>query len=360
MADIQSLLKKIQTAIRGEEVRSSIHDAIKQCYYDGKAGGNDLEARDRAAAAEARIAMLEASGESGDTADEVRAIRTALDGTVYSSASQRLEEEFYKTRTIEVSSVEPTRRNTAMWINPDNRETFELPEIKDDDINSVDTWSSEKINHDILSSSLKWRNLKWACIGDSLTEINKRTTMHYHDYISELTGITVENMGVSGSGFMRNYESNKAYYQLIENVPADTSVVTIMGSGNDIYLTLGSPTDTGTDTLCGCINTTIDNLYNILPTVQLGLITPTPWESCPPNTENKMKEYSDTIVEICKLRGIPCLDLYRCSNLRPWDETFKTLAYSKDDGNGVHPDETGHKIIASAIKNFLDSLIGCY
>ena len=211
-----------------------------------------------------------------------------------------------------------------------------------------------------ITSGDYWKHVKWACVGDSITESNARTTKNYHDYISDKTGIVVENMGQSGSGFMKKHDSDNAYYQRIANVPWDTNVVTIMGSGNDISLELGAVTDVGTDTLCGCINTTIDNLYSILPHVQLGLITPAPWESYPPTSENNMSRYADAIVEIAKRRGIPCLDLYRCSGLRPWDDTFKTLAYSKDDGNGVHPDENGHIMIASRIKVFLDSLIGCF
>lgn len=38
------------------------------------------------------------------------------------------------------------------------------------------------------------------------------------------------------------------------------------------------------------------------------------------------------------------------------DETFRTTAYSKS-GDGVHPDETGHLMIASHIKAFMNTLI---
>ena len=34
MSAIQTFLEKIKTAIYGEEVRGSIHDAIEQCYKD--------------------------------------------------------------------------------------------------------------------------------------------------------------------------------------------------------------------------------------------------------------------------------------------------------------------------------------
>lgn len=44
---IEQYLKKILDAVYGKDVRQSIHDAIQQCYFDGKAGSTDLEARQR-------------------------------------------------------------------------------------------------------------------------------------------------------------------------------------------------------------------------------------------------------------------------------------------------------------------------
>lgn len=204
---------------------------------------------------------------------------------------------------------------------------------------------------------LKWIDYKWCIVGDSLTEVNTRTTKHYHDYIKEKTGIKVVNMGVSGSGYKSLENNQKAFYQRISSVPADSDVVTIFGSGNDLSQELGTATDTGTATIGGCINATIDNLYKIIPTVQLGIITPTPWAGNMPSKHGAMEKYADLISEICRNRSIPCLDLYHCSNLRPDDTEFRKLAYSKDEGSGVHPDETGHKIIASRFEHFLDSLL---
>ena len=45
MADILEILNIIQQAQYGREVRQAIVDGISQCYEDGKAGVNDLEAR---------------------------------------------------------------------------------------------------------------------------------------------------------------------------------------------------------------------------------------------------------------------------------------------------------------------------
>ena len=206
----------------------------------------------------------------------------------------------------------------------------------------------------------KWLGRTWVCLGDSLTESNSRTTKHYFDYIAEKTGIKTVNLGVSGTGYMRRKDINRAFYQRVSDIPEDADVITIFGSGNDLSSdqTLGTVTDTGTDTICGCINATIDAIYERIPLARLGIVTPTPWiGSMPSKTTCGMAKYSEAIVEICKRRSIPCLDLYHESNLRPDDENFRKLAFSKDGGNGVHPDEKGHEIIAASFQSLLERLI---
>lgn len=199
---------------------------------------------------------------------------------------------------------------------------------------------------------------KWVCFGDSLTEVNSRATKRYYDYISDKTGINIVNMGLGGTGYKDEEDNNNAFYQRIMNVPTDSDLITIFGSGNDLSYKLGNLTDTSTDTICGCINKTLDNLFEVYPLANVGIITPTPWGWYPPSDkENKMELYSNALVEICRRRGIPCLDLYHCSGLRPWEESYLPLCYSKDDGNSVHPDENGHKIIASKIQHFVESLL---
>lgn len=211
-----------------------------------------------------------------------------------------------------------------------------------------------------LFEEKKWAGKKWVCVGDSLTEKNSRATMNYHDYITELTGIEVFNMGVSGTGYKRQEENGNAFYQRVKSIPTDADVITIFGSGNDgVYWVnqLGTASDTGTETLGGCINTTIDNIYSVQPLAVVGIISPCPWGSYPTDTDNAMKRYSNLLEAICVRRGIPFLNLYINSGLRPWDANFRQLAYSRDDGNSVHPDENGHKLIAPRFKSFLETLI---
>lgn len=233
-----------------------------------------------------------------------------------------------------------------------NEGYYTLPEVK-----KVVSFSSG-------GSGKQWNHLKWCCMGDSLTEENIRTDKHYHTYVSEKTGIQVVNMGLSGSGYMRRQDEGLSFVDRITSIPHDCDVVTIFGSGNDLghINVLGNVTDTGTDTICGCVNRTIDLLYSVLPTVQLGVVSPTPWNgNTPDNANASMTLYSNALKEICERRGIPFLDLYRLSGYRPNDATYRSLVFSKDpEGVANHPNELGHKIISSHFYNFLNGLIGTY
>ena len=205
------------------------------------------------------------------------------------------------------------------------------------------------------ASSLQGK--KWVVVGDSLTEFNSTATKNYHDYVAEDTGVIVVNMGVSGSGYKKSEENNNAFYQRILDIPTDADIITFFGSGNDLSLALGDPNDTGTNTICGCIHQTFKNLFEILPGVKVGVVLPCPWGSYPPSDKtNKMALYSEALKEIASQYSIPVLDLYHGSNLRPWDDTFRDLYYTRDNGDSVHPDENGHAILANKFKMFIQSL----
>ena len=213
----------------------------------------------------------------------------------------------------------------------------------------------------LVSEPLKpYVGKKWVAFGDSLTESNSRTTKNYHGYVADDLGLTVINMGVGGTGYKRTDDASTAFYQRISNVPTDADAITIFGSFNDLGagVPIGTASDTGTDTLGGAINATLDNLNSRLPVVPVGIISPTPWQSSKPwDDSNSATQYVELLKDICDYRGLPFLDLYHNSGLRPWDENYRTLMYSRDDGNGTHPDEKGHKLFYPQVREFMKALI---
>ena len=160
-------------------------------------------------------------------------------------------------------------------------------------------------------------------------------------------------MGYSGSGYARLGQFS--FYNRAKRLPVDTDVVTIFGSGNDLSseLHLGNITDNGTDTICGCINTTINNILSVNPIIQIGIISPCPWKDYK-DTQEKWDNYCKALEQIAKSRSIPYLDLIHCSGLRPWNDEARQLTFVDD---GVHPNEKGHKIFSSKIREFLKNML---
>ena len=217
-------------------------------------------------------------------------------------------------------------------------------------------------------------NKVWACIGDSITEKNYWAVTQYHDYVANDLGLTVKNYGVSGTGYKQDFDygtKGKGFPDRALLINPETDVCTIFGSVNDkawYNSNLGEATDSYvegvSDSLGACINLAIDNILSVCPSVKLGLITPIPSGEFPTNIkDNGMSRYADLIVEIGRLRGIPVLDLYHSSSLRPWDENFCNIYFTSDDPrqtsmtNNVHPNSKGHAWFAPLIREFVKGLL---
>ena len=111
MADIYELLEQINSAIYGEDVRSSIHDSIEQCYYDATGHPYSVSSLIRTMGALGDIVQSD-HAESGTTdtlEDDSWAIIDSIDlapgtwilfgGCLFDSASSGIGEVTVDTRT---------------------------------------------------------------------------------------------------------------------------------------------------------------------------------------------------------------------------------------------------------------------
>lgn len=216
-------------------------------------------------------------------------------------------------------------------------------------------------------------NKKWIGIGDSITEVNERTDLHYHDYITSKYGMNFVNMGVGGSGYINRQNQEKAFYQRCTELDTDADIITVFGGVNDCTLAtapIGEATDTETTTWCGCVNALIDSIRSQYVYAPLGIISPLPcdWQTSetshptqlPSDKNCNMSIFVEKLKEICSLRGVPFLDLFHTSNMRPENADFRKeyfSCWSAVEGDGLHPNNDGHKLFYRKIEKFIETLL---
>ena len=211
------------------------------------------------------------------------------------------------------------------------------------------------------------KNITWAVFGDSLTAYSARAKYHYFDYVAKDLSLNIINLGVSSTGYKRDGKGEAFYKRMEKSIKdIDFDIFTIFGSFNDLGkgYTLGEPTDSTTDTICGCINLTIDIFKRVKPLNKIALVTPTIWRDGVyygdyPVTRKDLDDYVESLLKIAKIKRIPILDLYHNSGLDPnIDEVLKK--YYNEDGvqdKGVHPNSLGHKFMYPVWREFIKQFI---
>ena len=214
----------------------------------------------------------------------------------------------------------------------------------------------------VVEEANKYKSMKWTLIGDSLTDENSNPSVKkYYSYVQDDLHLVIQNLGASGSGYKNKTTGNNFVEQslLVDN---DSDVITIFGSFNDyeIYNVsgLGELSDTTTDTVFGCVYTTLNNLITERPNAKIGVILPTPMNYSHANPFNPTSiniEFIEGIKTIAKKFSIPVLDLFYESNTYPWDATFRSMFYVNSDG--THLNTEGNKRIAYQIEEFIKKLV---
>lgn len=207
--------------------------------------------------------------------------------------------------------------------------------------------------------------------GDSITEKNFRAALNWHDYLKTRLGLAaVHNDARSGTGFQRPYGSNASLYARIDSWPQDIDFILVMASMNDGTGTQATfPLGTFADTqpgasYYGACRGVVEKLLNNYPLTPVGMLTPPPRG---PATERGASygvqgwyhPWCEALKEVCAHYGVPCLDLYHGSGLRPWlaanNAEFFSCAQAPQ-GDGIHPNAAGQEILARAIGEFMRGL----
>lgn len=195
-------------------------------------------------------------------------------------------------------------------------------------------------------------------LGDSITEINSKASIHYHEIIAQKWGAkTSTNMGISGSTIGNKSDPMSVRF---EKIPADTDFISVFGGVNDYGLNqpLGELGDTTNDTFYGALYVLLNGLQAHFPTIPKIFISPmhigSEFGGNFTSTVNGLgltqDVYEQAIVEMTCKFGVPHLSLFSDMGV-----TFAVKQQSDYySADSLHPNNAGHEIIADKILQFLN------
>ena len=221
---------------------------------------------------------------------------------------------------------------------------------------------------------MELKGLKINFLGDSITEgcgtSNVENT--YWNVLKRNEGLCeARGYGIGGTRFAKKKTpSEKARWDLdfIQRYPEmddDADVVVIFGGTNDFGhgdAPLGEMSDRTPYTFYGACHTLFEGVINKYPEATIIVMTPLHriQEDNPQGDGNKkdgegiapLVEYVNIIKEVAIYYSLPVLDLWSISGIQPRVPVLREK-YCPD---GLHPNDEGHKLIASRLAGFLKSL----
>lgn len=101
----------------------------------------------------------------GDVTDEYKALQKDVSNKATSvdtnkQAVDTIYAAMQKLYDVEISTTAPTNERTGLWVNPDDERSVSIPELKDNVVNTTDTWSSQKIYTELQTCLAKITELK--------------------------------------------------------------------------------------------------------------------------------------------------------------------------------------------------------
>lgn len=218
---------------------------------------------------------------------------------------------------------------------------------------------------------MELRQKKINFLGDSITEghgVSCRENTFCNLLARDEGLAAARNYGIGGTRIAPQHSrsGNNAWDQdfisRVEKMAPDADIIVVFGGTNDYGhgdAPIGYFTDSTPETFYGALHTLIRKLYEKYPDKLIVFMTPTHRlrEESPRGDGYKqptlpLSGYVDIIKEVCRYYSIPVLDLYANGSMQPSVECLKNL-YMPD---GLHPNDAGHRIIASRLAGFLKSL----
>ena len=207
---------------------------------------------------------------------------------------------------------------------------------------------------------MELKNKKINFLGDSITE-GAGASIYENCYVEVLKRkfslAEARNYGIGGTRIARQRipsaeaKFDRDFPSRVGEMEEDADMVVVFGGTNDHGhgdAPIGCESDRTPDTFIGACHT----LYAFLKEkFSCPIVVLTPLHRALENREDgiELKDYVNLIKEIAPQYGLPVLDLYEKSAIN-----IATL--SELTGDGLHPNDRGHEILAEEIGKYLQTL----
>ena len=209
------------------------------------------------------------------------------------------------------------------------------------------------------------QNKKINFLGDSITE-GSGASDHLKCYVSqvaEISGAVCRNYGIGGTRIARqqkpseNQRFDLYFASRVDGMDTDADIVVLFGGTNDYGhgdAPLGSMDDRTPDTFYGGLHTLYRSVIENYPEAVIVVLTPTHRlnEESPNINNATLKTYVNIIREVAEYYSLPVLDLFKTSGIQP-EVGIMRHNYMPD---GLHPNDTGHRILAKKVVAFLKNM----
>lgn len=207
---------------------------------------------------------------------------------------------------------------------------------------------------------MELKNKKINFLGDSITE-GAGASIYENCYVEVLKRkfslAEARNYGIGGTRIARQRipsaeaKFDRDFPSRVGEMEEDADMVVVFGGTNDHGhgdAPIGCESDRTPDTFIGACHTLYASLKEKF---SCPIVVLTPLHRALENREDgiELKDYVNLIKEIAPQYGLPVLDLYEKSAIN-----IATL--SELTGDGLHPNDRGHEILAEEIGKFLQTL----
>lgn len=218
---------------------------------------------------------------------------------------------------------------------------------------------------------MELKGLKIAFLGDSITYgvgVENSENIFVNRLKNDEGLKEVYNYGVSGTRIAKNHNASAepqwdyCFLDRVDEMNCNPDVVVVFGGTNDFGHGdggFGNVYSKDEYSFYGALRCLCDKLINKFASSRIVFITPLHRESEDETInelgikrEGNLKAYVNAIKAVCEYYSVPVLDLYAKSGIQPRVQSIKER-YCPD---GLHPNDAGHKILASMIAGFLKGL----